>query len=174
MRMWNARRLIAAGAVAAALAAGALYYRHEHPAGPLVAGDRLSGIAVDSLGGARVTIVPQARAQIINVFTTWCPPCRMEAPAFAQLASRMQMRGVDVVGIDQEEPAQAVAAFAREFGLRYPLYVDRAQVTRRVLGARMIPMTIYVDARGIIRWEHAGPLSPGDIDSLAQTAAENG
>jgi hypothetical protein len=77
---------------------------------------------------------------------------------------------VDVVGVDQQESAVQVERFAREFALRYPIYIDESGVTHDVLGARMIPNTIYVDARGVIRWQHAGPLSAQDLARLAYLA----
>ncbi len=144
---------------------------HRHVLHP---GDRLVPIAVMSLGGGAATILPSGRAQVINVFATWCPPCRAETPAFAVLASRLQRRGVDVVGIDQEEASTQVARFAQEFALPYPVYIDRSGMTHDVLGARMIPTTIYIDAGGIIRWEHAGPMSAQDFTELSNVARSAG
>ncbi len=56
-----------------------------------------------------------------------------------------------------------VQAFARAFHLAYPLYVDLSGITHTVLGARMIPTTLYVDATGVIRWEHPGPISMEEL-----------
>jgi thiol-disulfide isomerase/thioredoxin len=164
MRDLHAREWIA-GAALAALAL-LLYGRHHHPH-VLRTGDRLIALPVESLGGSNATLAPSGKPQIINVFATWCPPCRAEMPAFAALANRLQSRGVQVVGVDQQEDATRVALFAQHFDLTYPLYIDRRNVTHDVLGARMIPTTIFVDAKGIIRWERSGPLGAGDFRSLA-------
>lgn len=75
----------------------------------------------------------------------------------------LRARGIDVVGIDQQENAPAVSLFAQHFAVPYPLYIDSTGVTHDLLGARMIPTTMFIDARGVIRWEHAGPLSRDDF-----------
>jgi hypothetical protein len=77
---------------------------------------------------------------------------------FAALARRLHAQGVDVVAIDQQESAGRVTAFAREFHLTFPIYIDTSGITHAVLGARVIPATIYVDGGGIIRWKHLGPM----------------
>jgi len=88
-------------------------------------------------------------------------------PAFAAMAKTFQRRGVNVVGIDQQEDAVQVARFARRFALPYPVYIDFDGITHDVLGARVIPLTMYIDARGIIRWQHAGPLTERDLLDLS-------
>jgi thiol-disulfide isomerase/thioredoxin len=148
---------------------GARYEHHAHYH-LLHPGDSLIPLAVANLNGTPATIANGGRPQIINVFATWCTPCRNEMPAFAAMAKTLARRGVEVVGIDQQEDASQVERFAREFSLTYPIYIDRGTVTHDVLGARMIPATIYVDGRGIIRWQHAGPLNARDIIALERSA----
>lgn len=174
MTIAHARKAIAAGAALAALFLGGTslaQHLHHHQ---LKAGDRLVPFGVRSLDGAGVTLRPSGRAQIINVFATWCPPCRAEAPAFAALAAHLKTKGVDVVGIDQQEGAAQVSRFMQDFRVGYPVYIDSGSVTHDLLGARVIPTTIYVDESGIIRWEHSGPLSADDLTQLAQTAKGDG
>lgn len=163
-------RWLTAGAVVAALIA-LLAWNHERHPQILRTGDRLQSLRVFSLNGTSSEARTSGRAQLINIFATWCPPCRQEAPAIAQLALDMKSRDVDVVGVDQEEPAAAVEQFARSFHLPYPLYIDRTNVTHDRLGARIIPTTIFVDAQGIIRWQRSGPLTRADLRSLAGVVA---
>lgn len=174
MTLANARTALAAGAALAALFLGGMSFAahlHHHQ---LKAGDRLIPFRVQSLAGEDISLAPPGRPQIINIFATWCPPCRSETPAFAALAGRLKSHGISVVGIDQQEGAPQVARFADEFHLPYPVYIDTGTVTHDLLGARVIPTTIYVDAAGVIRWEHAGPLTTRDLTALAHTAKENG
>jgi thiol-disulfide isomerase/thioredoxin len=174
MTIAYARKAIAAGAALAALFFGGTslaqhLHRHE-----LKAGDRLASFGVRSLDGAGVTLRPSGGAQLINIFATWCPPCRAEAPAFAALAAELKTKGIAVVGIDQQEGAAQVERFLQDFHVTYPVYIDSGTVTHDLLGARVIPMTIYVDASGIIRWEHSGPLTAEDLTQLAQTLKGDG
>lgn len=164
-------------AVGVALAALALLgYRYEHHVHHhlLHPGDALIPLRVASLSGQAASIAASGRPQIINVFATWCVPCRMEMPAFAAMAARVQRRGVEVIGIDQQEDAGPVSQFAKEFALTFPVYIDRSGVAHDVLGAHMIPATIYIDARGIVRWQHFGPLTGQDWNELKLLTRSSG
>ena len=163
----TARWFLAAGALLA-LALGVRIWHHFDGPRLLHPGDRLVPIALSSLSGSPVTFEPQGRPQLINVFATWCPPCRDETPAFSALARTLQTRGIQVVGIDQQESAQQVNRFRDQFALSYTVYIDNANFTHSILGARLIPETIYVGADGVIRWIHEGPLSPHDMQILSQ------
>ncbi len=161
MRMGNPWKA-AAVVLLLVLAAAALRHHYAHQRA-LGVGDRLVPLSFDSLTGGTVTIAPSGRPQVINVFATWCGPCRFETPRFAHLADELLARGVSVIGLDQQEPPAAVERFRAEFSLRYPVYIDNGDVTHAVLGARMIPETLYVDAGGTIRWIREGPLSAAEI-----------
>lgn len=168
MRFLRARWWIAA-AVLVALAPGARVYHHFFPPAPLHAGDRLTPVALSSVTGAPFTLARTGHPTLINIFATWCGPCRMETPDLAQAAERLRARGVEVIGVDQEESATRVESFAREFGVKYPIYIDSNGALRRMFGARFIPTTIYMDGNGRIRWVHPGPLTGAELSHIAET-----
>jgi thiol-disulfide isomerase/thioredoxin len=161
----QARWWVAGAALTLLVLLGVRYEHHRHRH-LLHTGDALVPLAVTAMDGSAATLAPTGRAQIVNVFATWCSPCRQEMPAFATLARELQRRGISVMGIDQQEGAVQVARFARQFAVSYPIYIDRNGMTHDILGARMIPFTMYIDARGIIRWQHAGPMSKTDMGNL--------
>lgn len=173
MNVLRARWWIAAAALLA-LAPGVRLWRHVHQVPVLHAGDRLISLPLSSLNGSSYRFSPPGRPQLINVFATWCTPCRMEMPAFTVLAQRLRERGIDVVGIDQQESGGAVAQFAREFHVTYPLLIDSSGITHRVFGSRYIPTTIFVDRDGTIRWIHPGPLSEHDMTTLTVALKDAG
>lgn len=137
-------------------------------------GDRLLPIRVSSLYGGPYMFAPPRRLTVINIFATWCPPCREETPGFAAAAPRLQARGIDVVAIDQEESPAAVSRFAKRFALPYPVYIDTSGVTHDLLGARIIPTTILVNRDGVIVWEHAGPLTQAELLAAVSHNESNG
>lgn len=95
-------------------------------------------------------------------------------PDLALAAERLRERGVEVIGIDQSESGPAVARFVKEFGVRFPVYIDTTGITHRVLGARFIPTTIYVDRDGRIRWIRPGPLTAREFTTFARIAEDAG
>ena len=169
MGLEETRRWLA-GAACAALVAGVAWHHGMRPV-VLKTGDHLQALPVSSLSGERVDARTNGQAQIINIFASWCPPCRAEAPRIVALAKTAQTLGIAVIGVDQQEPASAVRSFASAFDIPYPLYVDRTNITHDRLGARVIPTTILVDASGVIRWERSGPLTDADMQSLRGTLA---
>jgi thiol-disulfide isomerase/thioredoxin len=165
----RARWWVAGLAPALVVLAGARVERHfRHHV--LHTGDRLVPVRLSSLYGASYTLESIERPTLINVFATWCTPCREETPGFAAVAGALRARGIRVVAIDQEESAPSVWQFVKQFALPYPVYIDTSGVTHDVLGARVIPTTILVNRSGVIVWEHAGPLTQAELlGAISQT-----
>lgn len=95
----------------------------------------------------------RGKVLVINLWATWCTPCREEIPAFVRLQDKYRARGLQFVGIaiDQRDPVQA---FAREFGMNYPVLlgdVKTVEMSRRAgnhIGA--LPFTLVIDRNGKI------------------------
>ena len=136
-----------------------------------VPGQPLGRLQVQTMNGSTALIAPRdGRPLLVNVFATWCGPCRSEMPAFARLAPALERDGVDVVGIDQSESPGAVSQFATDFSLRYPLYIDANRSTATSLDARVIPTTIALDGSGVVRAIHVGPLDGPDLVAFVRDA----
>jgi thiol-disulfide isomerase/thioredoxin len=88
---------------------------------------------------------------VVNFWATWCTPCREEMPGFVKLQARWQSRGVQFVGIAEDDAAK-VAAFGRELGVNYPLWLGGGEVMAlsRRLGNRLgvLPHTVLLDGQG--------------------------
>jgi peroxiredoxin len=104
---------------------------------------RLDG-AVDSLDSYRGHVV------LVNLWASWCTPCRSETPALQQLYRENRERGLVVLGIDQGESATAAGAFAREHALDYPILLDEEQRYGRAYAALGLPTTLVVGKDGHI------------------------
>jgi thiol-disulfide isomerase/thioredoxin len=105
---------------------------------------------------------------VVNFWATWCTPCREEMPGFVRLQSKWQGRGVQFVGLAQDEPAK-VAAFGRELGINYPLWhgdVEVMDLSRR-LGNRLgvLPHTVLLDAQGRVIESKIGMYDAAALDS---------
>ena len=105
----------------------------------------------------------RGRPIVLNFWATWCPPCRVEAPALQAAFERHESDGVVVLGIDQREDAAAVRQFASEFGLTYPLLLDGEGSVSELYQVLGIPTTVFLDARGVVAARHVGPLTEEQI-----------
>lgn len=145
--------LLAALAGVSLLLAG----RHAAPPAPKAGPVEASPAAIqaaafkDADGASRTLGQFAGKVVVVNFWATWCTPCREEMPGFVKLQSRWRDRGVQFVGLAQDDPAK-VAAFGRELGINYPLWLGEAQVMdlSRRLGNRqgVLPHTVLLDAQG--------------------------
>lgn len=85
---------------------------------------------------------------IINVWASWCGPCRSEMGSLEQLARRFGGKQFNIIGISTDDDARAAANFLARSGITFDNYLDRNLVLENMLGADAIPLTILVDARG--------------------------
>ena len=85
---------------------------------------------------------------IINVWASWCGPCRAEMGSLERLSRRFGGKQFNIIGISTDDHASAAAAFIRQTQVTFDNYHDRHLLLERMLGADMIPLTVLVDARG--------------------------
>jgi len=105
--------------------------------------------------GFRRRLAESSRPTVVNVWASWCVPCRSEAPLLAAAHARYGDR-VDFVGIDVEDSPAAAAAFVAEFGLTFEQLSDPAGEVRDLLGVPGTPATYFVASGGEIVRTHAG------------------
>jgi cytochrome c biogenesis protein CcmG/thiol:disulfide interchange protein DsbE len=86
----------------------------------------------------------------VNLWASWCAPCRSETPALQRLYETERTKGLVVLGIDQGESSTAAAAFSKEMKLTYPILLDEDQQYGRAYAAVGLPTSLVVDARGRI------------------------
>ena len=107
----------------------------------------------------------------MNLWATWCPPCREEMPALQQFAQQNAGK-VTVLGIDQGESAEVAAAFARSRGVTFPVLVDEKQQYGRTYAAVGLPTTVIVGRDGHVVRGIDGPLSLAQMrDAVAPALA---
>jgi cytochrome c biogenesis protein CcmG/thiol:disulfide interchange protein DsbE len=125
---------------------------------PLLEGDRAGDQHVD-LKTAGV-----GKPMIVNVFASWCAPCRIEHPKLLELKAR----GVAVVGIAYKDDPVATRAFLDELGDPFAMVlVDREGRAGLDLGVSGVPESFAVDALGRITAKSSGPLvTDADVERL--------
>lgn len=101
---------------------------------------------------------------LINFWATWCGPCRIEMPTIQDRFERHRDEGFVVLAVDFDEPQEDVATFGEELGLTFNLLLDpggKIQNLYRVLG---YPTSYFVDSNGIIKVQHIGIMTEGQLD----------
>ncbi|RDG35763.1 TlpA family protein disulfide reductase [Streptomyces corynorhini] len=123
-------------------------------------GDRrpVNEIAGETLEGDQLDVADlKGKVVVLNVWGSWCPPCRAEAPHFAKVAKETESKGVAFVGINTRDPNKGPAlAFEKDYGVEYPsLYDPTGKLIvngfpKGSLNPQSIPSTIVLDRQGKI------------------------
>lgn len=144
----------------------------QRPAAPDLVGETLDGGTFrlrDHLG----------EAVVLNVWASWCAPCRAEAPALVALAEEFEGRGVQFAGLDTRDSDVSARAFVDRFGIPYPNVVDRDGRLQLLfadsLPPQAIPSTLVIDPAGRVAARALGKVSEsslrGIIEQLAPSSA---
>lgn len=117
----------------------------------MLAGAPAASFPVKALSGAPDSLENyRGKVVLVNLWATWCPPCRAEIPALETLYREYRSKGFVVVGIDQGESAKVAGDFARKYGVTYPVLLDDGQQYGRAYSALGLPTSILVDRSGKI------------------------
>jgi peroxiredoxin len=112
-------------------------------------------VSLDALRGQPV---------LLNVWATWCFPCREEIPVLQALHERYESRGLQLIGVsvDARGHETAVREFVKDFGMTYSLWHDPDERVQSTFLAVGVPATYLIDRGGILRWRHVGPVRASD------------
>ena len=122
----------------------------------------LSSAALGKPGFAS-TELGDGKPRLVNVFASWCVPCIAEAPLLMEL----KRRGVPIDAIAVRDRPQDVTAFLARHGDPFErIGADPESRVQLGLGSSGVPETFIVDGRGIIRYQHMGPIEPDDVPKL--------
>ncbi len=85
---------------------------------------------------------------IINVWASWCGPCRAEMASLERLSRRFGGKQFNIIGVSTDDHANLAAAFLKQAQVTFDNYHDRNLLLEAMLGADTIPLTVLVDAQG--------------------------
>jgi peroxiredoxin len=111
---------------------------------------------------------------LINLWATWCAPCRLEMPAIQERFERYQDEGLVVLAVNFDESAEQVEAFRDELGLTFDLLLDPGAEVQQLYLNRSYPASFFIDAEGVIQVHHLGVMTEGQLDQNLATIGLGG
>jgi thiol-disulfide isomerase/thioredoxin len=135
------------------LAASSSALESEEPAGPLrFTVKRYPGGEPHAIADDRGSVV------LLDVWATWCEPCRDALPVYEQLARHYAARGLKVYALNVDEDTRAIPKFLADTKVTsLPVLLDaNAEVSDKVLKVRGMPTTVLIDRQGRVRYMHEG------------------
>ena len=165
MTNWPASACLVVAFAAAACAPRDSTARPEASSDKVEVGAPAPAYRTVSLAGDSVSLAAQrGTVVLLNIWATWCHPCRTEIPELQAIHARYQARGLALVGVsvDADGSDDAIRAFMTDFRMTYPIWRDpdeRVSTQFLVIG---VPATFLIDRAGVLRWRKTGPIQPGD------------
>ena len=163
---WRTRRMRVRRPVLAGIATGvAAWFMTGVVVGLLHHSPPLPDLHLATLEEQPVSLLSyQGRPTVINLWATWCPPCRREMPVFEQ--AQAEFPEVNIVMVNQGENAQQAQAFLESEGLILSdVLLDPFSQTMNAVGARALPTTLFFDAEGQLMDSHMGELTMASFKS---------
>jgi len=96
---------------------------------------------------------------LVNLWATWCPPCKEEMPSLQTFYENHKADGFVLIGINQEETLAVVTPFVAEFGLTFPVWLDENYLAERVFKTESLPSSFVIDRTGRVRLMWFGGVS---------------
>lgn len=108
-------------------------------------------------------------AVLVNLWATWCGPCRFETPYLQSVYEEYKERGLRIAGIsvDSRASLEAVEYFLAENGVTYDILLDPDMISTDVFAAIGLPASFLIDADGMIVFNRLGPILEDDPEFLA-------
>jgi thiol-disulfide isomerase/thioredoxin len=136
---------------------------------PALVGDTLDGqsVSLRSLDTGHIVV--------INVWASWCAPCRSESPMLAKAAQSLRSEGIRFLGVDEEDSSSHARAFVASTGATYPNLIDKdGSLLRKltVLPQVGIPSTLVLDVSGRMAARVIGPITSRQLQQIVKGLRE--
>lgn len=120
--------------------------------------DPIPAISMIRLDGSPLSVAEWlGKPTVVNVWATWCPPCRTEMPSLQRLGEMLEPAGIRVTALSVDNDQNLVREFALKYGIKLPIGIATSPSQAMTsLGAMALPLTLYVGADGRILGRHLG------------------
>lgn len=130
--------------------------------------------SLKTMDGDTFTLAEQkGKVIVLNIWATWCGPCREEIPDFMELYKEMKDEGVIIVGVSVDEKGwSAVRPYAQKMEINYPIMVDDGTVARKYGPIRAVPTTFIINKLGKVEYVAPGRLTKERLQPILQKIAQ--
>lgn len=141
---------------------------------PQLQSDALTGtpapnFTLETLDGQPLTLSDlKGKPAVLNFWSTWCQPCKVEHPHLIEAARRYRPRGVSFLGVVYQDDTANVQRFLATEGRSYPVLLDPSSRTAIDFGVTGVPETFFLDAEGNIVKKYAEPINLEMISAVLE------
>ena len=145
-------------------------------AGPNMKGLAAPDFTLESLEGKTVRLSDfRGKGVLLNFWATWCQPCKIEMPWFAELQKQYGPQGLQIVGVAMDDASpKEIGEFAHDLGVNYPILVGKESVGDAYGGVQFLPATFYIGRDGKVIDKVFGLKGRGEIEENIKKALAEG
>jgi len=153
--------------------------KQEEAAGdaPQMRGKTAPAFSLSNLDGKKVSLADyKGRPVLVNFWATWCGPCKVEMPWFEEFRKQYAAQGFEILGLTDDADAgkETIAKVAGRAGVSYPILLTDGKVQTAYGGLDVLPMSFYVDRKGVIVVQTAGLGSKEQIEANIRKTIASG
>lgn len=174
---WNLRDVlvaIAAFALILALAAGGYLFYQARKSPTVLEGSTAPDFSLPLLEGGEARLSDyRGKVVLLNIWATWCGPCRTEMPYMERMYQSLQGQPFEILAVSVDEKgAEDVAPFVRELGLSFPILLDPDKKVEGLYQTSRVPESFIIDKNGVVRRLVIGPLQPSHFEEIRRLLVE--
>jgi thiol-disulfide isomerase/thioredoxin len=111
--------------------------------------------------------IAEYRGQVVlvNLWATWCPPCKEEMPTLQSFYNKHKDQGFTVVAINDGDPTKDVLQFVQDYKLTFPVWLDPTYIaTEQAFKSLNLPTSFVIDRNGVVQLQWVGGISRKTLD----------
>lgn len=119
----------------------------------------------DIRGDTRSLSDHQGQVVLVNLWATWCPPCKAEMPTLQAYHDKYADSGFTVIAVNDGDPAEDVRQFVKEYGLTFPVWLDPTySATEEAFKTMNLPSSFVIDRGGTVRLFWVGEINMKNLE----------
>ncbi len=150
---------------------GASQYAFAKTPGEVPIGDVLRNASMQGISAPSKRLSDfRGKPLVINVWASWCGPCRQEMGSMERLSRRYGGKQFNVIGISTDDYMDRAQAFVKQLNITFSNFIDHELFLENMLGADRLPLTLLVDAKGKVLGKYYGSREWDSPESVAMIA----
>ncbi|MDR1489476.1 MAG: TlpA family protein disulfide reductase [Desulfovibrio sp.] len=120
---------------------------------------------LDASGLIKFVVANRGRIVAVNVFASWCPPCRVEIPGLINIRNNFPQDDVVLLGVSVDKERKALDTYIEEMHINYPVVMGVGDFTHRV-GVNAVPHLLIYDREGELKVNHKGLVEERELERI--------
>lgn len=133
----------------------------------ITAGDLAPELTGTTVDGETVALSDlKGKVVLVNIFASWCGPCRVEAPHLAEVYDSIDQEKFEFVGLNLQETPGAVEGFRDDFFIDFPLVLNEGGDLTNIYTPIGLPTSWFIDQDGVVRFVFSGPMTKESLQAI--------